>query len=76
MTKVGGGDIGARLTVVEGVALHEMCAGETTNECRDTRWGGESCHSTRGRSETEHDCGTSAYCGTYYNMTRTENEKA
>ena len=27
-------------------------------------------------SETEQDCGTSAYCGTYYDVTRTENENA
>ena len=32
VTNVGGGDGGARLTVAEGVALREMCAGETTKE--------------------------------------------
>ena len=30
----------------------------------------------RGRSETERDCETSAYCGTYYDVRRTESENA
>ena len=32
VTNVGGGNGGARLTVAEGVALHETCAGGTTEE--------------------------------------------
>ena len=35
MMNVGGGDGGAQLTVAEGVVLREVCAGETTSECRD-----------------------------------------
>ena len=35
VTKMGGGDGGARLTVVEGVVLCEASVGETTNECGD-----------------------------------------
>ena len=73
---IGGGDGGARLTVAEGVALREACTGEITNECRDNDRGHGSCLPTRGRSETERDCGTSAYCGTYCDMRRTENENA
>ena len=34
---VGGGDGGARLTVVEGVTLREVSAGEVSNECSDDR---------------------------------------
>ena len=41
-----------------------------------TTEGHESYLPTRGRSETEHDCGMSSYCGTYFNMRRTENENA
>ena len=35
VTKVGGGDLGARLMVAEGVVLRKACVGETTSECRD-----------------------------------------
>ena len=34
-----------------------------------------SCLLKRGRSKTEGDCGTSA-CGTYYDVTRPENDSA
>ena len=40
ITKTGGGDRGARLTVAEGVVLHEASVGETTNECRGNDRGG------------------------------------
>ena len=39
VTKTGGGDGGARLTVAEGVVLREASIGETTNECRDNNGG-------------------------------------
>ena len=35
VTKTGGGNGGARLTVVEGVVLREVSVGETINECCD-----------------------------------------
>ena len=35
VTKVGGGDGGAQLTVADGVALRETCTGEATNDCCD-----------------------------------------
>ena len=70
-----GGDEGARLTVAEGLALREACAGETTNECHHDGGHG-SCLPTSGRSETERDCGTSAYYWTYFDVRRTENENA
>ena len=35
-----------------------------------------SCLPKRGRSETEHDCGTSAYWRTYNDVRRTESESA
>ena len=38
-TNVGGDDRGVRLTVAEGVTLREVCAGENTNECRDSDGG-------------------------------------
>ena len=44
---VGGGDGGTRLTVAEGAALREICARETTKECRDNDGeGGELPHDT------------------------------
>ena len=77
VSNVGGGDGGTRLMVADGVALHEACTGEVTNECRHNDEGGHvSCLPTRGRSETEHDCVTSAYCGTYCDVRRMENENA
>ena len=39
VTKMGGGDGDTRLTVAEGVVLHEASVGETTNECRDNHEG-------------------------------------
>ena len=35
VTKTGGGDGGAGLTVAEGVVLHEASVGETTSDYRD-----------------------------------------
>ena len=56
LRNVGAGDGGARLAVAEGVVLREACVG-----------GHESClPNTEG--EVEHDCGTSAYSGTYSNV--------
>ena len=56
----GGDDGGAQLAVAEGVVPHEACVGETTNESRDNS-GGLELPPQRGKSETESDCGTSAY---------------
>ena len=36
--------------------------------------GHESYLPTRGKSETERDCGTSTYWRTYYDVRKTENE--
>ena len=36
VTNVVGGDGGARMTVAEGVVLHETCTWGTTDECRDS----------------------------------------
>ena len=48
---VGGGGGGARLMIAEGVALHDTCAGEATEECQDSEGGGgESYLPKRGRS--------------------------
>ena len=80
------GDGGVRLTVAEGVVLHETCIGGTTEECRYSVGGSESCIPTRGRSylyipthgrsRTERDCGVRAYQRTYCGDTKTENENA
>ena len=61
VTNIGGGNGGDRLTVAEGVALHETCTGKTTNESHDKGGQRESYLLTRERSETERDCGTNAY---------------
>ena len=75
MTNVGRADGGARLTVADGVILRETCAGGSNEERRDSMGGGsESYLPTCGRSETEHDCGASAYQRTYYGETKTEHE--
>ena len=65
--------------VAEVVALREACTGEATKEskeCCDNDQGGGSCLPTRGRSETERNCGTNAYQRPYYHATRTENVSA
>ena len=65
-----GGDWGARVTVSEGVVLHEACVEETTSETSaGTTEGHESYLPKRGSSETERDSGT-------YSDKRTENENA
>ena len=56
VTKMGGGDGGARLTVAEGVVLCEASVGETTSECRD-----RGAHERSPEAWEERDCGTSAY---------------
>ena len=64
VTKMEGGDGGARLTVAEELVLRETSVGETTCECPDDgggRGGRVSCLLKHGRSETELDFGTSAY---------------
>ena len=70
MTDVGGGNGGARLV------LCEASVGETTNESRDNSGGAHELPPERGRSETERDCGTSTYYGTYCDLRRAENESA
>ena len=65
MMNVGGGDGGARLTVAEGVALHETC--ETAKG-----WS-KSYLPICGRSKMERDCIVNAYRRTYCDATRTEN---
>ena len=40
------------------------------------RWGGGSYLLRHERSETEHDCETSAYWGTYYDVRRAVSESA
>ena len=69
---VGGGDGGAWLTVAEWVTLRKVCAGEIINERRDDD-GGVRKLPPEMKSETERDCETSAYCGTYYVETKTAN---
>ena len=73
VTNAGGGDRGARLTVAEGVVLREACVRETTSECRD-----KDGIAPKLPPDTweERDCGTSAYCGTCYDVMRAENESA
>ena len=69
VTKTGGGDGGARLTVAKVVVLRKASVRETTSECRDD---GErvSCLPKRGRR------GTSTYYGTYCDVRRAVNESA
>ena len=62
--------------VAKGVVLYEACVGETTSEGRDNDGGHVSCLPKRGRTEMEHDCESSACCGTYYDVRRAENESA
>ena len=75
MTNVGGSDGGARLTVAEGVDLREACRGNHRVP-RQRRRGTRATSRSVGRSETEHDSGTSTYSRTYSDERRTENENA
>ena len=61
--KTGGADVGARLTVAEGVDLPTAGVGETTREWRDNdgRGGGHVSYlPKRGRSGSKSDCATNA----------------
>ena len=73
VTNVGEGDVGARLTVAEGVTLREVSAGEVTSECRDSDRGARKLPP---ETWEERDSKTSAYCGTYCAETKTADENA
>ena len=69
---------GARLTAAErGGPARDVCRGNHRGMSRQRGGGGnESYLPTRGRSETERDCGASAYQRTYCGDTKMENENA